>query len=103
MEKHETSASPRVHYPKNLDVKCLRCGAMNIPENHICGRCGASLPLVYDEEGKVFQWETDSYLKVMLKRRQKDPAKRPDQMRWVLRFAVLLAAFLFALYIMRHH
>ena len=94
--------TPRAHYPKNLDVKCLRCGAMNIPENHICGRCGANLPLVYDEEGKVFQWETDSYLKVMLKRRVKDPAKRPEQIRWLLRFLVLLAAFLVAFYIMRH-
>lgn len=90
------------HYPKNLDVKCLRCGAMNIPENHICGNCGASLPLVYDQEGKVFNWENDSYLKTVFKKKAEDPVQRPEQARWILRFAVLLAAFLVALYIMRH-
>ncbi|SRR5579871_876859 len=95
--------APPTRYPKNLDIKCLRCGAMNIPENHICGRCGASLPLVYDEEGKVFQWEKDSYLKVMLQRKAKDPSERTNQVRWLMRFGVLLAAFLAAFYILRHH
>lgn len=59
--------APLIRYPKNLDVKCLRCGAMNIPENKICGRCGASLPLVYDEEGKVFDWKEDPYYQALLK------------------------------------
>ncbi len=94
--------SEPAHYPQNLDVKCLRCGAMNIPENKICGRCGASLPLVYDSEGKVFSWEKDSYLGDILKRKAPDTAKRPDQVRWLLRFLILLAAFLVALCIMRH-
>lgn len=95
--------APRAHYPKNLDVKCLRCGAMNIPENHICGRCGASLPLVYDEEGKVFDWEKDSYLGRMVKKKVRNPIQRPDQVRWFLRIVILLAAFVFAWFIMRHH
>ncbi len=90
------------NYPKNLDVKCLRCGAMNIPENKVCGRCGASLPLVYDEEGKVFDWKRDSYLRDVRQRQARDPSKRPEQVRWLLRFLILLAAFLVALYIMRH-
>ncbi len=38
---------------KNLDIKCLKCGAFNILENHICGRCGANLPLVFDSEGNI--------------------------------------------------
>ncbi|HJT24988.1 MAG TPA: hypothetical protein VJ873_10450 [bacterium] len=91
-----------VRYPKNLDVKCLRCGAMNIPENHICGHCGANLPLVYDEEGKVFDWERDSYLKNTLKRKAPNPSQRPNQVRWLMRFGILLAAFLCAWFIMRH-
>lgn len=98
-----TAEVPPTRYPKNLDVKCLRCGAMNISENHICGRCGASLPLVYDEEGKVFDWKEDSYYKAILKRQTRDSSRNPEQVRWLLRFAILLAAFLVALYIMRHH
>ena len=47
-------STPR--HPRTADLTCLRCGAGNIPENHVCGRCGASLPVVYDEEGKVFNW-----------------------------------------------
>ncbi len=95
--------APLIRYPKNLDVKCLRCGAMNIPENKICGRCGASLPLVYDEEGKVFDWKEDPYYQALLKKRDRNRSPNPDQTRWLLRFIILLAAFLFALYIMRHH
>lgn len=89
--------------PKNLDVKCLRCGAMNIPENHICGHCGASLPLVYDEEGKVFDWEKDSYLANAMIKKVRNPARRPGQVGWFLRVLILLAAFFFAWFIMRHH
>ncbi len=33
------------------DIQCLRCRSWNIPDNHICGNCGASLPVLYDEEG----------------------------------------------------
>jgi hypothetical protein len=92
-----------VKYPKNLDVKCLRCGVMNIPENKICGRCGANLPLVYDEEGKVFNWTEDPYYKAVFKKTVSQRSPNPNQVRWLLRFIILLAAFLFALYIMRHH
>jgi hypothetical protein len=45
---------------RTTDVKCLECGALNIPDNHICGACGANLPVIYDQEGRLFHWETDS-------------------------------------------
>ncbi|HET9870837.1 MAG TPA: hypothetical protein VFR02_10125 [bacterium] len=73
----------------NLDAECLRCGAFNVAENRICGACGASLPLVYDEEGNVFEWERGS-----------SPAGRPftpyrvdpRKTGWFLRAGVLLFA-----------
>ncbi len=71
--------APLIRYPKNLDVKCLRCGAMNIPENKICGRCGASLPLVYDEEGKVFDWKEDPYYQALLKKREQESRQKNDK------------------------
>ncbi len=34
-------------------LKCLRCGEGNLPDNMVCGYCGASLPLVYDRQGRA--------------------------------------------------
>lgn len=87
---------------RNADVKCLRCEAMNIPENKVCGRCGANLPLVYDEEGNVFQLkdQRDSFSAG----RSGSGGVRfsPAAVQWVLRFSVILFALLVALWIMRH-
>jgi ribosomal protein L40E len=90
-------------FPKNTDVECLRCGAMNITENKICGRCGASLPLVYDEEGKVFDWKQDPYYQAVYKKGGQGRLPRVNQVRWIMRLGVLLTAILIAIYILRHH
>ena len=85
-------------YPKTSDIKCLRCGAMNVPENHVCGRCGANLPLIYDEEGQVFDRRREE-LKAML-----EPVTRrrmnPQSTAWVLRIGVILFALFMAFWIM---
>jgi hypothetical protein len=72
---------------------------MNLPENKICGRCGANLPLIFDEEGNVFQPRDSSGPAL--------PGLRgarfsPGNVRWVLRFGVVLFALLLALWIMHH-
>ncbi len=36
-------------------LKCLRCGKGNLPDNIICGYCGASLPLIYNRQGRVIR------------------------------------------------
>jgi ribosomal protein L40E len=96
----ETSPAPRA---KNLDIECLRCGARNIPENKICGRCGANLPLVYDELGKIVDWKQDPYYKAIFKEGGKGGAPQIDRIRWLLRMGILMGAVLIALYILRHH
>ncbi len=85
--------------PKSLDVQCLKCGAMNIPENRVCGRCGASLPLVYDEEGLVFNRRESAHAPGLLRQ----GARRrfsPDSVQWLLRLGVLIFVVLVALWIM---
>ncbi len=84
---------------RNNDVECLRCGAMNIPENKICGRCGANLPLIYDEEGNVFH-PRDIVGKIP--RGLYGARFSPGNARWILRFCVILFALLLALLIMHH-
>ncbi len=88
---------------KNLDVKCLRCGAMNIPENRICGACGASLPLIYDEEGKPFMGGD-------LFKQYLPPPKSPkgippgvNRTRWILRVLILLLALWVAYRLIHPH
>lgn len=44
--------APSPEVAKTTDLECLRCGVKNVPENRVCGRCGASLPTVYDREGR---------------------------------------------------
>ncbi|HUO57154.1 MAG TPA: hypothetical protein VMV05_03160 [bacterium] len=87
------------NHPKNTDVECLRCGAMNIPENHICGKCGASLPLVYDEEGKVFSWRDNAHFAELL---SQGPQRKmsPMAIGWLLRLGLILFAILMALVIL---
>src|SRR5580698_7887585 len=86
---------------RNNDVECLRCGAMNLPENKICGRCGANLPLIYDEEGNVFQ-PRDLASPSSGKPGFRGARFSPSNARWVLRFSIILFAFLLALWIMHH-
>ena len=51
-------------YGKDKDVKeystgsirCLECGKENISDNKVCGWCGASLPLIYNREGRTVHW-----------------------------------------------
>lgn len=81
---------------KNLDTECLRCGAFNIPENHICGRCGASLPLVYDEEGKVFSWRGHPrWDETYSKGAKRQPLSTNALFKGVLRVGIFLAIVLF--------
>ena len=87
--------------PKSLDVKWLECGAFNIPENHVCGRCGASLPLVYDEEGKVFSWGGDVRSRQLLSQGAHRRLS-PSSVRSLMRLGVILFALLVALWILSH-
>ncbi len=92
---------PLTPTPKNKDVKCFKCGAFNVAENHICGRCGASLPVVYDSEGKVFNWEEAQGFEGLMK--MPEPGRKGfsvNRTRWLLRGAILLIAFFIALFIM---
>jgi hypothetical protein len=87
---------PPIPKRKNLDVECLRCGAFNVAENKFCGSCGASLPLVFDEDGNVFQQESGL-----------SPGGRafvpyrisPQKTGWILRAGVLLFAMAVAFFI----
>jgi hypothetical protein len=87
---------------KNLDVKCLRCGVMNIPENRICGACGANLPVIYDEAGKPFTGGA------LFKQYLPPPKNRTgipagvNRTRWILRGLIVLLA-LWVAYRLMHH
>ena len=86
----------------NLDVKCLKCGAMNIPENKICGNCGSNLPLLYTESGKVLLRGEDYDRKAIIQKEMKARGPHTEKIRWILRFGILFAALLFAYFIMTH-
>ncbi len=83
-------------------MECLRCGAMNLPDNKICGRCGANLPLIYDDEGNVFQPQDPSNSARPGKPGFRGARFSPARARWVLRFSVILFALMLALWIMHH-
>jgi hypothetical protein len=85
-----------------MDVKCLKCGAFNIPDNHVCGRCGASLPIVYDHEGNVFNWRADSHPREFLNQATRSRNRlSPSSLAWFLRILLILSAFVAAYFIMR--
>lgn len=65
----------------------------------ICGRCGASLPVIYDKDGKLFRWETDSPYWESLHPSKKKGVGPSGASGWVLRGGILLAAALFALWV----
>ena len=95
-----TETSPPTRYPKNLDMKCLRCGAMNLRENKICGHCGANLPLVYDEQGQIFDWkEAVGYEQVMGLKVPRN-ARSPQRSAWLMRVGLILFAILMAVFIL---
>ncbi|HVZ81745.1 MAG TPA: hypothetical protein VHE12_13235 [bacterium] len=91
------------HFGLAGDVKCLRCGATNIPDNRICGRCGANLPLVYDEEGSVVRLEENSF-RVTRSAKRSGAAKGPsvNRTRWMLRVLVILFALFTAAWFLAH-
>jgi len=88
---------------RTSDVKSLSCGVYNIPENKVCGACGANLPLIYDKDGKVFHWETDSpYWDAMHPKKGKG-SMRSGASPWMIRVVAVLVAVLFALWLMMRH
>jgi ribosomal protein L40E len=95
--------SPVSSRRKNNDVKCLKCGAFNIHENRICGRCGANLPIIYDEQGQVFRWEEAQGYESLVKKPVAGPRVSVGKTRWILRALILVIALLFALYLKNAH
>jgi hypothetical protein len=96
------TVSSAVPARKNMDVECLRCGVFNLAENVICGRCGASLPLVYDSEGGVFGWgEGVSPSGRPLIDFSVSKKITPEKVRWYLRAAILFFALGLAFLILR--
>jgi len=99
----EVPSSPRSKEFRTADVKCLSCGAYNIPENKICGACGANLPLVYGKDGKVFHWESDSpYWEALHPSKKKGGLGVGTPSGWTLRVAVVLLAVIYALWVLAH-
>ncbi len=88
--------------PKSFDVKCLRCGAMNIPDNRICGACGANLPIVYDEEGKPFSSGELMEQYFPQPKNEGGVPKGVNRTRWILRMIVVLLALWLAYQIIHH-
>jgi ribosomal protein L40E len=86
---------------RNADIKCLKCGAFNIPDNRICGRCGANLPLVYDDQGQVFNWAEAQGFEALVHQPTPKTRASAGKIRWILRALVLLGAVLCAMAIMR--
>jgi hypothetical protein len=90
----------------NPDVHCLRCGAFNIPDNLVCGNCGANLPLVFGADGKprILMDDVVRYSTMAGKPHGggflSDPATRGENVRWVLRFLVILGAIVFAIWVL---
>jgi hypothetical protein len=92
---------PNARHGLTGDVKCLRCGAMNIPDNKICGRCGANLPLVYDEDGSIVRLQENSFRVLRSdKRSPTSSANSVNRTRWMLRFFVVLFALLIAAWVL---
>jgi hypothetical protein len=90
--------------PKSRDVRCLKCGSYNIPDNRICGKCGASLPVIYDDHGQVFRWEEAQGFEGLMNLPEKGKrGPSVNRTRWLLRGMILLIALLFAFYLLSAH
>jgi ribosomal protein L40E len=94
--------APDARKRKNLDVECLKCGAFNIPENRVCGRCGASLPVVFDEEGKILNWALNPRRDRILQLKAVRKRHSSNTLRWMTRLGFLLTAFFAALWFLQH-
>jgi hypothetical protein len=75
---------------------------MNIPDNQICGRCGANLPLVYDEDGHVVRLEENSFRVTPSARSSSPSSASVNRTRWMMRFFIVLFALLLAAWILAH-
>ncbi len=95
-----TENSTAETHPKTADIECLRCGAFNIPENHVCGRCGANLPIVYDEEGNIFSWRGH---KRWDETRNQGARRQTLSFGWIIRIGVVLVALFLAFWIFHRH
>jgi hypothetical protein len=86
--------------PKTSDIKCLKCGAFNLLENHVCGRCGANLPVIFDDAGEVFNWREDPHYRALL---EPNASRRltPFQRALWLRAGTILFLFLLILWLLR--
>ncbi len=91
---------PSEKKPRTADIECLKCGALNIPENHVCGRCGANLPMVYDAEGNIFSWRGHPRWD---ETRNQGRRKTTLSSGWILRFGLILFALFLAFWIIKHH
>ncbi len=93
----------RKHY--DSDLTCLRCGVHNIPDNLVCGKCGANLPVVYDSEGNIRVVTDDAfrYSTIVGKKGASSAfGARGEGVRWMIRGGLILGALLGALWILRH-
>lgn len=99
-------SSPLKKVPRerfNSDVKCMECGAYNITDNKICGACGANLPVIYDREGRLFHWESDSpYWDSLYPDKAKKKQGAWKAAPFILRAALALVGVLFVLWLMAH-
>jgi hypothetical protein len=73
---------------------------MNIPDNHICGNCGASLPLVYDQDGNYRLGPHNPDLALRLTRVPVRKTISPQRAGWILRVGIVLFAVAAAFFIM---
>ena len=90
--------APEAAHPKTADIECLKCGAFNIPENHVCGRCGANLPIVYDEEGNIFSWRGHQRWD---ETRNQGGRRSTLSTGWIFRIGLILFALLIAFYLFK--
>jgi hypothetical protein len=76
---------------------------MNIPENRICGACGANLPLIYDEAGKPFVG-SDLYEQYWPSpKKGLELHSGVNRTRWILRGLILLLALWVAFRLIHPH
>ena len=75
---------------------------MNIPDNRVCGNCGASLPLIYDSDGNYMLGPKNPSLALRLTHNQPRRPVSPGQVGWFLRVGIVVLAII-AVYLILHH